>query len=359
VAAAVVAAVVAVVIATGSRSLVPVQYGANVNWLFDDLNYTNAQVATQLSALRATGATLARTDALWEAIEPHPPSGGVHHFDWAFDDRIVSMLAQHDLRWLPILEYSPTWAAPSTAGVHPPPDSVADYAAFAGALAARYGPGGTFWRAHPGLASLPAQLFEIWNEPNNPAFWSPQPNPAAYAQLYAAARTAIHAADPGGRALVGGLTLPSLFLPAMLRSLPALRGHIDGVGIHPYGTDPSRVIAAVRGARSVLDSLGMQSVPLYVTEFGWTTQPAGTLNWAPAADRPGYVERTLAELGADAKSCGIDAVTLYTWTTPDQDPRDKEQWYGISPPGVSGGPDVRAFTDGLARARRAPASDGC
>jgi hypothetical protein len=336
---------------------VAVQYGANVNWLFDDPSYTDAEIGAQLSALRATGATLARSDALWEASEPAAPTTGVHHYDWDFDDRVASMLAQHGLRWLPIVDYSAPWAD-SVPGVdHSPPSSVAAYAAYAGALAARYGPGGAFWRAHPRLGELPVQLYEIWNEPDNPEFWAPQPSPAAYSRLYAAARASILAAEPSARALVGGLTLPASFLSAMLAALPALRGQIDGVAIHPYGVNPDGVIAAIRRARGALDALGLGSVPLYVTEFGWTTQPAGALYWAPSSVRPGYIETTLRALGRSG--CGIAAVTLYTWATPEQEPRNSQQWYGISPPGADGSADVSAFVRGLAAARRESPADSC
>jgi hypothetical protein len=358
-----VAAIVIVIVAVrhsggaGRPHGVAVQYGANVNWLFNDPSYTDVEISAQLSALRATGATLARTDALWEASEPVAPTAGVHHYDWEFDDRVASMLAQHGLRWLPIVDYSAPWAQ-SVPGVdHSAPSSFSAYAAYAGALAARYGPGGTFWRARPRLQQLPVQLYEIWNEPDNPEFWAPEPNPADYAKLYAAARASILAAEPSARVLVGGLTLPARFLSAMLAALPALRGRIDGVAIHPYGVNTDGVIASVRAARTAVDSLGLGSVPLYVTEFGWTTQPAGALYWTPSSVRPGYIETTLEALGRSG--CGIAAVTLYTWATPEQEPRNSQQWYGISPPGADGSADVSAFVRGLAAARRESPADSC
>lgn len=66
-----------------------VQFGASVNHLFNDGTYSPTQVDAQLAALRATGATLARSDALWEATEPQPPVDGVHHYSWTFDDAIA------------------------------------------------------------------------------------------------------------------------------------------------------------------------------------------------------------------------------------------------------------------------------
>jgi hypothetical protein len=333
------------------------QFGANVNRLFNDGTYTQGQIDAQLSALRATGATIARSDALWEASEPAPPRDGAHHYDWTFDDRIAASLARHGLRWLPIIDYSAPWAQSVPGRDHSPPRSAADYAAYAGALAARYGTGGAFWRANPQVTPLPVDAFEIWNEPDNPVFWVPAPDASRYALLYSSARTAIDDADPSARVLVGGLTNERAFLPAMLAADPALRGAIDGVAIHPYGATPAVVLAHVVAARHVLDSVGLATVPLYVTEFGWTTSPAGALDGAPERLRPGYIEQSLAMLGRSG--CGIAAALLYTWVTPERDPANAQDWFGISPAGGGASADVTAFSTGLQEAVRSAGDGGC
>ena len=61
-------------------------FGVNVNLLFNDFSYTAAQIGAQLTAVHLAGATLARSDALWEATEPHAPVDGRHTYDWSFDD---------------------------------------------------------------------------------------------------------------------------------------------------------------------------------------------------------------------------------------------------------------------------------
>jgi hypothetical protein len=149
--------------------------------------------------------------------------------------------------------------------------------------------------------------------------------------------------------MVGGLTHPETFLPAMLRAQPALRDHIDGVGIHPYGADPAAVLAKVHAARALLRALGLATVPLYVTEFGWTTSPPGALNFAPARLRPGYLAETMVALAHSG--CGLAGVILYTWVTPERDPANREDWYGISPPTGGSGADVAGLTQGLRAAR--------
>ncbi|MGH2895249.1 MAG: hypothetical protein ACRDPM_18555 [Solirubrobacteraceae bacterium] len=327
-------------------------FGINVNRLFNDLTYTQPQIDAQLAAVRASGATVARSDALWGAAEPHAPVDGQHRYDWSFGDQIAGSLAAHGLTWLPIIDYTAPWDESVSGQDHSPPHSDADYAAYAGAFAARYGSGGAFWRAHPGLAPVPVTAIEIWNEPDNPQFWAPGPDAAAYARLYLAARAAIDAANPAIRVLVGGLTNASAFLPEMVRAGVPLRGHVDGVALHPYG-NPAVVLSRVRGARAALVSVGMAAVPLYVTEFGWTTQPAGAVGYAPASLRPADIETVLGALGH--LDCGLAAIVLYTWVTPERNATDAQDWYGIANPTNPSlaTPDTQAFAAGL-RAAAAP-----
>ena len=324
-------------------------FGVNVNLLFNTFSYTPAQIEAQLAAVHATGATLARSDALWEATEPRAPVDGRHTYDWSFDDQIAGALAANGLTWLPILDYTAPWAQSIPGQDHSPPRSDADYAAYAAAFTARYGADGIYWRSHPALTPTPVTTIEIWNEPDNGEFWTPAPDARGYADLYLAARGAIDTVDPSIRAIVGGLTAPSTFLPAMLDAVPQLRGHIDGVAIHPYGS-PAVVLAKVRGARAALVSEGMGAVPLYVTEFGWTTGPPGALDYVPAQRRPGDIATTLADLGH--LDCGVAASVLYTWVSPRRDATNPQDWFGIADPDDPGAgtPDTAAFSAGLRNA---------
>lgn len=325
------------------------QFGVNVNRLFDDQfsghGYTPQQIDSQLQALRETGATIARSDALWEAAEPIAPVDGVHRYDWSFDDSIVDSLAAHGLRLLPVIDYSAPWAQSVPGQDHSPPRSPGDYAAYAGAFAVRYGDGGVFWRSHPNVTAEPVNTYEIWNEPDISPFWFPAPDASQYVELYVRARDAITAADHGARVIVGGLTNASEFLPAVLGARPDLAGHVDGVAIHPYGDTPGAVMGSVRASRRTLMALGMATVPLYVTEFGWTTMPVGAMHWLPERRRRRYITQTLSRLGHT--DCGVAAAVLYTWVTPQADRANLEDWFGIHPPTGASSPDTQAFAAGL------------
>lgn len=328
------------------------EYGVNTGVLFNSGKYSHADVDAQLALLAKTGATVVRSDALWEEAEQQPPIGPVHRYNWAQDDMIVGALASHGLRWLPIIDYAAPWAQAAPGQIHSPPSSAGDYAAYAAALASRYGPGGLFWLENPGLEPLPVLTYEIWNEPDNPVFWYPRPNPAAYAALYSAARSAIVSQQGGAQVIVGGLTQPSSFLAAMLASDPGLRTQIDGVAIHPYGA-PDQVLVGVRDARLAMRADGLGGVPLYVTEFGWTTHGTRVRDSSTEAERPGYISSTIA--GLSHTDCGIAAVLLYAWATPEQNLGNPQDWYGISPTGAGGSPDTAAFAAALAAAA-APAA---
>jgi hypothetical protein len=319
-------------------------FGVNVNRLFNDFSYSPAQIDAQLTALEATGATVARSDALWEATEPRPPTDGVHHWVWTFDDGIAAALARHGLTWLAALDYSAPWAQSVPGQDHSPPRSDDDYAAYAQAFVARYGVGGTFWQAHPEIPPQPVTTIEIWNEPDNPDFWTPTPDPAGYARLYLTTRAAVDAVDPAARVITGGLISPGTSLPAMVRAEPGLVGHVDGVGIHPYGT-PRTVVYRVAQARQTLDALHMGAVPLYATEFGWTTSPANAPAYLPPARRAAWIALTFATLGH--LDCGLAASILYTWVTPQRNPGDDEDWFGIENPDATGTASSEAFATGV------------
>jgi hypothetical protein len=89
----------------------------------------------------------------------------------------------------------------------------------------------------------------------------------------------------------------------------------------------------------------MGTVALHVTEVGWTTHPAGAIDWAPSRQRPSYINTTLTDLGH--VNCGLADVLLYTWLTPERDPANAQDWFGISPPGGGATADTIAFAQGL------------
>ena len=305
--------------------------GVNVNRLFNDATPA-ADIERQLTAVRMAGITIARTDALWAFMDPWgPPGPGSPGFLRATDRR-ARLLAEHDLRWQPVLDYTPGWAQSRDGDMHSPPSDPRQFADFAGRFAARYGHGGSFWAANPDLPCRPVEMYEIWNEENDAKFWSPTPDPAGYADLYLLARAAIHRVDPGAVVAIGGLANDGgAFLRRMYTARPGLLGQVDAVAVHPYAKRVNNVLASVDHFRATLLAQRAGAVPLYITELGWYTHaPPGARLLESQHTRADSLARVLHGLITCRTRDNLRLVEPYTWWTPEQDARNDEDWYGLS-----------------------------
>jgi plastocyanin len=229
---------------------------------------------------RNVGVGLIRQTFHWEQIEP---SRGV--FDFSAYDPYVTQIAAHRMQLLPILFGEPAWASsrPATGakpGTYPPRDP-ADFAAFAAAVARRYGPGGSFWAAHPTLPYMPVTTWQVWNEPNLRAYWPEGPDPAQYTALLRATWTALRGADHTALVVTAGLTQSTTtgamsredFLNGMYAA--GAKGTFNRLGVNRYGKDDV-LVPALESLRAILSAHG-DSWGMLVSETGWATGgPAGT-----------------------------------------------------------------------------------
>lgn len=215
-------------------------------------------------------------------------------------DPIVGQLARARMRLYPILGLPcPPGTITCTAQTQiPPATAAAEMADYITAFARRYGPNGSFWAANPKLPYLPITRFEIGNEPNIRMIWVQDsthlhwPDPSdgryadmsAYAQVYAAARAALHRVDPTGVAVVGGLADSASYGvdiesdESLLAALP--RGEVDAVGYHPwvYDVSDSLLRPDTERLRDWMDTHGFAGVPIDVNEFGACRSSTGTTN---------------------------------------------------------------------------------
>jgi hypothetical protein len=203
-------------------------------------------------------------------------------------DSIVELTAAADLRLYPMLGLPVSHGAAADATA---------MAAFVTSFAQRYGPGGTFWAQNPELPYLPVESYEIGNEPDiTPTAPADETslhyaNPADYAEVYEAARTALHAVDPTGQAVVGGmLDSGDIGLPQAEQYLAAI-GPMDAVGFHPYLYDVTTMEQDTTQLRQWLNANGHATVPLDINEFGagagvtasaaaWGAEVAQYTEWA-------------------------------------------------------------------------------
>lgn len=216
-----------------------------------------------------SGATWAREDIQWWRIQPTPDT-----WDWTFTDAAFRALIQRGINIVGVLGHPPGWATPDPAdapsGISFSAPDPNQFAAFSAAVVKRYGKYIKYW--------------EVWNEPDNPLFWKPAPDPAAYAILLQRTSAAIHSASPGAHVLIGGVNpFSTAFLESVARA--GAWNSFDILATHPY-VDPAtpeagNILAANDGVRALAAQWGQK--PIWVTEIGWASgrsdhDPAGTLD---------------------------------------------------------------------------------
>lgn len=304
-------------------------FGINAWYLFSAMPESSWD--GNLAAMAADDITSVRADAQWSAAEPTAPGAASPQYNWTTFDAIASALARHGLRWLPIIDYTAPWNESVAGDMNSAPSNVGDYVQYAAAFVARYGPGGSFWHANPGLTPEPVTAVEIWNEEDVTGTYIA---PATYAPMYEQARTAIHGVDPSVTVVVGGLAEAAESYMQQLQQAIGKPGQIDAVAQHPYDQNPAAVLNDVASMRSTLDGLGDGKVPIYVTEYGWPLYGVGAgVPTLSDSQRGTYLYQTITGL-ADS-SDDVLGIYPYSWVSQAANIFDPEQWYGITSDGAA------------------------
>lgn len=249
------------------------RFGVATGGSVQNLNATD--LARYLDGVRAAGAKWLRFDINWHVIQYSGPAS----YNWAPFDNVVNAARARGINVLGLITYTPPWARAAGTTASYPPTNSSDYAAFAKAAAAHFGP-------------LGVHAYEVWNEPNISVFWSPGPDPARYTQLLKAAYTAIKQADPSATVVSGGLSPygsigevtstnmnPVTFLERMYAN--GARGSFDALGWHPYNypyglgfygwSAWSQMTETSPSARSLMSANGDGAKQIWPTEFGAPT----------------------------------------------------------------------------------------
>ena len=214
---------------------------------------------------------------------------------------------------------SPPWAAQDPSAdrrlVQPPRDP-GKYAEFIGTMARRY--------------AGKVQAWEVWNEPDDPPFWAPGPDPALYAAMLRASYASIKAADADATVVTGGLVGAHFEFLERLYDHGA-KGFFDAVGVHTatacrldapgaYYREPSGRIGrfAFTGYREVRQTMLAHgdAKPVWLTEIGWATRTGTCTDGEIAGTRAsGVPEDTQAEFLRSAYSClnGDDYIGPTLW----------------------------------------------
>jgi len=196
---------------------------------------------------------------------------------------------RHDTRWAPYdrlmtsaakerIEVVPTLLGTMHARPHRPLTAAGrrKWGEFVTDVARRYGRGGTFWAQHGDLEPMPLTSFQVWNEPNLPAYWSPATDAAGYVRFVSQTRALLRAVDPNVTIVLGGLPDSRLGMPALdyLRKVykqPGARTAFDVVALHPYSRYSTGVMRALNRTRLLMDRRGDTEAAIWITELGWST----------------------------------------------------------------------------------------
>jgi hypothetical protein len=324
-------------------------------------------LSAQLQRIQRAGGDQITVAFNWADVDPSgPPEQAAEH--WESLDRLVTLAARRHLRIVPVLVQAPPWARTDPARPFSPPKDPAAFGAFAGRAAARYGARGTFWSAHPSLPRVVVRDWQVWNEPSGgngvddpSVFWQKEgPWVDDYVALLKAAHTAVRAADPSARVLLGGLVGRSWQALPLLYDAGA-GPYFERIALHPYTGDPHNVDVILQRCRAVMRKHGDAKVPFVLTEFGWPSFNSDEYKRLGAAKIARYqaqwAQTAIAELTNERRKLRIASVFWFTWLSHDTSDSDAFDYAGLTrlTPGgkVVAKPSLKVFSRWAMKARRA------
>jgi arabinogalactan endo-1,4-beta-galactosidase len=167
-------------------------------------------------------------------------------------------------------------------------------------------------------------MWQIWNEPNIPAFWPPQPYYKRYLSLLRAAHAAIKSADPAAKVVLAGLPNYSWIEIARINRFRGARNLYDVVAVHPYTKNPRGVITILGFVRHELNLTGAANKPILADEISWpssrgqTTHDTGYDFATTEAGQAKAVGQAMRLLEANRTRLGLGAFYYYDWAGQDR-----------------------------------------
>ncbi len=292
--------------------------GVNAHFLW----FEPAQYRKQMDQLQALGLQWVRVDLHWDTIEPREGQ-----FRWDVLDPLMAEMERRGLQAEVYLVGSAPHATSAPAGsANPdqyPPKDPALYARALVHLAQRY-PKVVAW--------------QVWNEPNLPAFWRPREDPAAYGRLLQTSVQAMRREAPGRRIVLGGMgyfsQMPTRGGSLMVEALA--KGGLFSLDVitayHPYSLypegDDAQALDFVHRARQGNASLRAAGArDIWADEWGWSSY-AGPKEEQPIIGEQGqadFVTRRLALMSA----LDYDKIFLFALSDLDQRAGARDRRYGL------------------------------
>ncbi|MEH3155927.1 MAG: cellulase family glycosylhydrolase [Gordonia paraffinivorans] len=256
----------------------PTTVGISDNDLYWDAN-NPASVQESLDRMQALGVQNIRIAVPWAAVEPVDG-----YYDWSSIDAMVNAADARGMGVLAVVSTSPTWTRGTDSTVYTPPSDPSAFADFLQTMSSRY--------------AGKVGAYEVWNEPNYYAAYSPAPDPAGYTALLKAAYPAIKAGDPDAEVIGGvlGSTLtwgsytmnPVDFVQQMYADGAA--GSFDALSFHPYqntlmfsqgpSVSTESPLSQLTRIRDLMSANGDASKEIWASEYGLPTGTVGDQNQA-------------------------------------------------------------------------------
>jgi len=319
------------VVAGGARAEAAVPQGF-VGIVSDDVfAHTVAYRDHTLATQAQDGITLMRMTFDWALIERRR-----NHYDFRYYDDAVTIAAAHGIQILPVLFDPPRFRSSRPRRHFSPgtyyPRHLADFGAFAAAVARRYGPDGTLWAGASGPGTVPITAYQLWNEPNLPVYSPPRPSARRYVALLKAGARGIRAVYPGAEIVTAGMPDSKLSRPRLYTFLAEMyqagaRGTFDTLAINPYSRTASGVLRILTRVRQIMHRYHDDGSRLWATELGWSDRgPRSDYRVGPKAQGR-RISQTIAALARARARLNLRGFIYYSWRDGHPyPPRFKDFW---------------------------------
>lgn len=291
--------------------------GVNAHFLW----FTPEQYRQQIKQLKALGLDWVRVDLHWDR---HEERAGQYRL--AELDELMQTLQEEQLKSVFYLVGSAPHATSAPPGAanpdqYPPKDPLL-YAQTLAKLAQRY-PQVNAW--------------QVWNEPNLPAYWRPHEDPEGYGKLLYASTLALRKVAPDKPVVAGGMAYYSqmpvkggLMFEALGRLGVQQLGTV--LAYHPYSQQPEgdepKDNDFILRARQLNASLRSVKVPqIWATEWGWSSYlgPKELQEIIGPQGQADYLLRRLALMSA----LDYDRVFIFALSDLDERASARDQHYGL------------------------------
>lgn len=263
-----------------------------------------AEVRQLVGLAEAAGAKVISTTLSFRTMQP--TEDGPIQFQNL--DRTIGAARSAGLQVRLQLVGMPRWALDDPTYTRQPPRSEAELAAWAGFVT-------KVLRHVDGKVGY----LEVWNEPNQEKWWPTGPDPLQFARLLEVTHAAVHTVSPETQVVSGGLASNDIgFLSWLYKSFDRLglrASPFDMLGAHPFSgdhapdsVDPTRRyernpfglfdenFSGFTGLHEVMAEHGDQDVPIYITQFGYSTRAAAGRRAVPDDLRAQYLTQAYAQV---------------------------------------------------------------